>query len=160
MVSGYPSDATENAVQANIVAAGYGGGGSGTTGAVRAVAAGKCLDVNGVTTVPGTQLQIWDCHGGSNQVWTRTSSGQLTVYSGSNVRCMDASGQGIGNGTPVIIWNCNGQVNQQWQLNPNGTITGVQSGLCLDVSGAGTANGTKTQLWTCTGAANQQWTLG
>jgi non-reducing end alpha-L-arabinofuranosidase len=160
MVSGYPSDATENAVQANIIAAGYGSGGSGTTGAVRAVASGKCVDVNGVTTTPGTQLQIWDCHGGSNQVWTRTSSGQLTVYSGSNVRCMDASGQGAGNGTPVIIWNCNGQANQQWQVNPNGTITGVQSGLCLDVSGASTANGAKTQLWTCTGAANQQWTLG
>jgi hypothetical protein len=160
MVSGFPSDATENAVQANVVAAGYGSGGSGTTGSLRAVGAGRCLDVPGSTTTQGTQVQIWDCHGGTNQTWTRTASGQLTVYSGGNLRCLDASGQGRTNGTPAIIWACNGQVNQQWTVNANGTITGVQSGLCLDVAGLGTANGTKVQLWTCTGASNQQWTLG
>jgi hypothetical protein len=160
MVSGFPSDAAENAVQANIVAAGYGGGGSATTGPVRAVGAGRCLDVPGSTTTQGTQVQLWDCHAGTNQTWTRTASGQLTVYSGGDLRCLDASGQGRTNGTPVIIWACNGQPNQQWNLNSNGSTTSVQSGLCLDVAGAGTANGTKVQLWACTGASNQQWTLG
>ncbi|WP_253780765.1 arabinofuranosidase catalytic domain-containing protein [Goodfellowiella coeruleoviolacea] len=159
MVAGYPSDATENAVQANIVAAGYGGGDTGTTGALRAAGAGRCLDVNGVTTMPGTQLQIWDCNGGSNQRWTRVPSGELTVYSGNDLRCADASGNGTSNGTPVVIWNCHGGANQQWLLNANGTITSVQSGLCLDLAGGGSANGTKVQLWTCTGAASQQWRL-
>ncbi|MFI9812539.1 arabinofuranosidase catalytic domain-containing protein [Saccharothrix variisporea] len=160
MTSGYPSNATEDAVQANITAAAYTPGPAAPTGAVRAVGAGKCLDVNGATTTAGTQLQIWDCHGGSNQTWTRTNTGALTVYSGSNLRCADAYGQGAGNGTAVVIWTCNNQTNQQWRFNADGTITGVQSGLCLDVSGAGTANGTKVQLWTCTGAPNQKWTLG
>ena len=52
MTSGYPSDATENAVQANITAAGYSNstGGGGTTGALHAVGAGKCLDVPNSTT--------------------------------------------------------------------------------------------------------------
>jgi Ricin-type beta-trefoil lectin domain len=129
-------------------------------GAVRAVGAGKCLDVPGATTATGTQLQIWDCHGGTNQVWTRTASNTLTVYTGSNLRCLDASGNGTANGTPVIIWTCNGQTNQQWRVNANGTITAVQSGLCVDVSGASTANGARIQLWSCTGASNQQWTFG
>jgi poly(3-hydroxybutyrate) depolymerase len=129
-------------------------------GQVRAVGAGKCLDVPGATIATGTQLQIWDCHGGTNQIWTRTASGTLTVYSGGNLRCLDASGNGTANGTPVIIWTCNGQANQQWSVNANGTITSVQSGLCLDVSGASTANGAKVQLWSCTGAGNQQWRLG
>jgi hypothetical protein len=160
MVAGYPSDATESAVQANIVAAGYGGGDSGTTGTVRAVGAGKCLDVNGATTAAGTQLQVWDCNGGANQRWTRGSAGQLTVYSGSDLRCADASDNGTTNGTPVVIWSCHGGTNQQWRFNANGTVTSVQSGLCLDVAGAGTANGTKVQLWACTGAANQQWQFG
>jgi non-reducing end alpha-L-arabinofuranosidase len=161
MVSGFPSDATENAVQANVVAAGYGsGGGTATTGALRGTGAGRCLDVNGATTTVGTQLQIWDCNAGTNQTWTRTGSGELSVYSGSNLRCLDASGQGTGNGTAVIIWTCNGQPNQQWRFNANGSVTGVQSGLCLGVTGAGTANGTKVQLQTCTGQSNQQWTLG
>ena len=158
MVSGFPSDATENAVQANIVAAGYGGG-STATSVLRGAGAGRCLDVPNSSTTPGTQLQIWDCHGGTNQSWTRTGSGELTVYSGGNLRCLDASGNGTANGTPAIIWTCNGQTNQQWRLNANGTITGVHSGLCLDVSGAGTANGTRVQLWACTGQPNQRWTL-
>jgi hypothetical protein len=160
MVSGFPSDATENAVQANIVAAGYGSGGTAATGALRATGAGRCLDVPNVSTTPGTQVQIWDCNGGTNQSWARTAAGELAVYSATNPRCLDASGQGTGNGTPVIIWTCNGQPNQQWRLNANGTITGVQSGLCLAVSGAGTANGTKVQIATCNGQSNQQWTLG
>jgi non-reducing end alpha-L-arabinofuranosidase len=160
MTAGYPSEATENAVQANITAAGYAPAAPGNTGALRAVGAGRCLDVNGATTAPGTQLQIWDCNNGSNQTWSRTSSGQLTVYSGSNLRCADASGQGTSSGTAVVISNCTTQASQQWRFNANGTITGVQSGLCLDVNGAGTANGTKVQLWTCNGGSNQQWVLG
>ncbi|ADJ45081.1 alpha-L-arabinofuranosidase [Amycolatopsis mediterranei S699] len=160
VTSGFPTDATENAVQASVVAAGYNTGGSSTTtGAVHAVGANKCLDVSGVSTTPGTQVQIWDCNGGTNQTWTRSTSSELTVYDGGNMRCLDASGKGTSPGTKVIIWNCNGQNNQQWTFNANGTVTGVQSGLCLDVTGSGTANGTLTQLATCTGANNQKWSL-
>jgi hypothetical protein len=153
MVSGYPSDATENAVQANIVAAGYAPAGPGPTGTVRAVGAGKCLDVPNSSA--GTQARIWDCGGGALQNWNRTASGQLTINGGAS--CLDANGQGTSAGTPVIIWSCNGQTNQQWNVNANGTITGVHSGLCLDVSGASTANGALVQLWTCHGGSNQQW---
>jgi hypothetical protein len=155
MVSGYPSDATENAVQANIIAAGYGGGGTSPTGTVRAVGAGKCLDVPNSST--GTQARIWDCGGGAGQSWSRTASGQLTTNGGAS--CLDANGQGTSAGTAVIIWSCNGQPNQQWNVNANGTITGAQSGLCLDVSGASTANGALVQLWTCHGGSNQQWSV-
>jgi poly(hydroxyalkanoate) depolymerase family esterase len=130
------------------------------TGAVRAVGAGKCLDVSGSSTTPGVQLQIWDCHGGTNQSWTRTASGQLTVYSGSSTRCAAAVNNQTTPGTAVVISACGDGANQQWRFNTNGSITGVQSGLCLDISGASTANGAKVQLWTCHGGANQQWTLG
>jgi non-reducing end alpha-L-arabinofuranosidase len=161
MTSGYPSAVTENAVQANIVAAGYGGSGSGGTGEVHAVGAGKCLDDPDSTATLGTQQQIYTCNGGANQVWTHTSSNQLTLtpVSGTTV-CLDASGEGIAAGTKVIIWSCNGQANQEWDLNSNGTITGMQSGLCLDVTGASTANGALVDLWTCNSGSNQQWTLG
>jgi hypothetical protein len=116
---------------------------------------GRCVDVPGSTGTNGTQLQVWDCHGGTNQRWTNTNR-QLMVLGN---KCLDASGQGTSNGTAVIIWDCSGQANQQWNVNANGTITGVQSGLCVDVSGAGTANGTRLQLWSCHGGSNQQWSL-
>jgi endo-1,4-beta-xylanase len=131
-----------------------GTGGSGA-GELKGAGSGRCVDISNSTTANGTQAQLWDCNGGTNQHWSYTSGKQLTVY-GS--KCLDASGQGTGNGTAVVIWDCNGQANQQWNLNSNGTITGVQSGLCLDAVGAATANGTKIQLYSCSGAGNQKWT--
>ena len=136
------------------------GGGGGSVGALHAVGAGKCLDDPGGSTSGGTQMQIYGCNGQSNQTWTRTSSGQLTLSLAGSVYCLDANGAGTSPGTKAIIWTCNGQPNQQWNLNSNGTVTGAQSGLCLDVTGAGTADGTLAELWTCNGGSNQQWTLG
>jgi lysophospholipase L1-like esterase len=117
---------------------------------------GRCFEVTGVGTANGTDTQLWDCWGGSNQRWTYTAGKELKVYGN---KCLDAYGRGTSNGTAVVIWDCNGQANQQWNVNANGTITGVESGLCLDASGFGTSNGTKVNLWTCgSGQANQQWT--
>ena len=136
-------------------------GTSPTTGEIHAVGAGKCLDDPDWATTSGTQQQIWDCNGGTNQTWTHNSSNQLTLTpAAGSTFCLDASGQGTTPGTKVIIWPCNSQANQQWTLNSNGTITGVQSGLCLDVTGASTADGALIDLWTCNGQSNQQWTLG
>jgi endo-1,4-beta-xylanase len=136
-----------------------GGGGGGDTVAVRAVNANKCLDVPNSTTTNGTRVQIWDCHSGTNQQWTRTSAGELAVYSGDSRRCLDASGAGTSNGTAVIIWTCHGGGNQKWNVNANGTITNVQSGLCLEVVGSSTANGALAQLWSCSSGTNQQWAV-
>ena len=144
------------AYKAHLASVSGGGSGGGATGEVHAVGAGKCLDVPNNTTAEGTQVDIWDCNGGSNQVWTSTSSRQLTVYSGGD--CLDAANNGTAQGTKVDIWPCNGQSNQQWNLNSNGTITGVQSGLCLDVSGGSTADGALLELWACNGGSNQHWT--
>ncbi len=137
---------------------GSGGGGGG--GAIHAVGAGKCLDVPGLSTTTGTQLDIWTCNGGTNQAWTHTSANQLTVYSGSSQRCLDAYNNQTSPGTKVDIWTCTGGANQQWNVNSNGTITSAQSGLCLDVTGASTANGALAELWTCNGGSNQQWSIG
>ncbi|GGM22233.1 hypothetical protein GCM10011608_03760 [Micromonospora sonchi] len=115
---------------------------------------GRCIEVPNATTSNGTQVQLWDCSGGTHQRWTYTASKQLTVYGN---KCLDASGAGTTNGTAVIIWDCHGGLNQQWNVNANGTITNVQSGLCVDANGAATANGTKIILWSCNGGANQQW---
>ena len=113
MTSGYPSDATENAVQANIVAAGYSTSGGSTAaagrGALHAVGAGKCLDDPNSSTTRGTQQQIYGCNGQANQTWTHTSTNQLTVTVGGTTLCLDANGKGTTNGTKAIIWACNGR---------------------------------------------------
>lgn len=137
-----------------------GGDGGGGTGPVRSAGAGRCLDVAGASTAPGARVQVWDCHGGANQVWTRTSAGELTVYAGGARLCLDAEGGGTAPGTGVITWSCHGGTNQKWTPNGNGTITNARSGLCLDLSGGATANGTRAVLWTCNGGATQRWAVG
>jgi len=126
------------------------------TGTIVGKQSGRCLDINNSSTTNGTQAQLWDCNGQTNQFWTYTSGKQLTIY---GTKCLDAYNRGTTNGTQVVIWDCNGQNNQQWNVNADGTITGVQSGLCLDANGAATANGTKIVLWACGSGANQRWTL-
>jgi Ricin-type beta-trefoil lectin domain-like len=57
----------------------------------------KCLDANGAGTSNGTQVIIWDCHGGTNQQWNLNANGIVTgVQSGL---CLDANGAGTANGT-------------------------------------------------------------
>ncbi|WP_107101353.1 non-reducing end alpha-L-arabinofuranosidase family hydrolase [Streptacidiphilus griseoplanus] len=125
-----------------------------TTGALKAVASGRCLDVSGGSQTDGASLQIYDCWGGTNQQWTLTNSNQLTVYGN---KCLDVPNHATAAGTKVQIWTCSGGANQQWRVNSDGTIVGVESGLCLDVTGSGTANGTAVEIWTCNGGSNQKW---
>ena len=126
-----------------------------TTSAVHGVASGRCLDVPGAGQTDGTNVQIWDCTGGTNQRWTLTDNNQLTVYGN---KCLDVPNHATTAGTRPVIWSCNGGTNQQWRANADGTIVAVESGLCLDVSGGATANGTAVQLWNCNGGNNQKWT--
>ena len=115
ITNGYPSDATENSVQAELTTAGYGtaSGGSAPTGPITSGAnSGKCVDDNGLSSANGTKIQIWDCTGGANQSWTVEPNGTLQVYG----KCMDITGANYNNGTAIDLWQCNGGTNQQWHL--------------------------------------------
>src|SRR4051794_25648080 len=92
MTSGMPSDATEDAVQANIVSVGYSMSTGGNQSNVELVGgqSGRCIDDPNSTTTNGTQMQLFDCNGIANQRWTATASRQLTLFGN---KCLDASGQ-------------------------------------------------------------------
>ncbi|MFE9345971.1 endo-1,4-beta-xylanase [Streptomyces olivaceus] len=122
------------------------------SGQIKGVGSGRCLDVPGTSTADGTQLQLWDCHGGTNQQWTYTEAGEFRVYGD---KCLDAGG--TGNGTRVQIYSCWGGDNQKWRLDSNGSVVGVQSGLCLDTVSGGTVNGTLIQLSSCSNGGSQSW---
>lgn len=123
-----------------------------STGVLRGVGSNRCLDVPASAATNGTQLQIWDCHAGSNQQFVE--SGRTLQALG---KCLDLPNNAAA-GTRVRIWDCNGGANQQWNLNSNGTVSNVQSGLCLDVNGGSTANGAAVIVWSCHNGANQRWT--
>ena len=113
--------------------------GLGTSGVLRGKESGRCADVPGFAQTTGTAIALWDCNGGTNQGWTATPSGQLSVF---GRKCLDVNGRGTANGTKVQIWTCTGASNQQWTVNSDGTVSSVSSGKCLDATGHGTANGT------------------
>jgi alpha-galactosidase len=129
--------------------------GTGGTGEVVDRHSGKCLDIRGISYLPGTRAEIWTCNGGPNQQFTPTSSSELRTMGATE--CLDATDASTAAGTKVELRPCNGRANQQWTVNANGTITGNQSGLCLNVTGGVTSNGTPVEIWPCNGRANQQW---
>jgi hypothetical protein len=157
MTSGFPSAATENSVQASIVAAGYApASASGATGTiVSGLSSSECVDNNNGSGANGNKVQIWTCDGNTAaQNWTVNSNGTLTIDGG----CMDITGANYSNGTLIELWTCNGGANQQWEAQ-NGEVVNPASGKCLDDPASNTTNGTQLILYTCNGGSNQHWTL-
>ncbi|MFD5632960.1 arabinofuranosidase catalytic domain-containing protein [Streptomyces sp. NPDC127077] len=159
MVSGYPTDAAENAVQANIVSVGYAGqtnvpnGPQGTIGGP----GGQCVDVAADDTgVNGTAVQLWNCQSyAEDQFWTHNANGSL----GTIGRCLDIVGNGTANGTQVELWDCNGVGGQKWVQRADGSLFNPQSGRCLDSPNGATANGTRLRIWDCNGSAAQRFAV-
>jgi hypothetical protein len=157
MTAGFPSDAAENAVQANIAAVGYAvPGGTGHTGPIVAGDNGaKCVDNNNAAAVNGNKVQMFTCNGfAAAQSWTVAGNGTIQIDGG----CLDITGANSANGTLIEWWTCNGGANQQWQA-VNGQLVNPASGKCLDDPNSNTADGTQLVLWACNGGSNQQWHL-
>jgi hypothetical protein len=157
MTAGFPSDAAENAVQANITSVGYAfPSGTGATGPIVAGDnSSTCVDNNNGSATTGNKVQMWTCDGfAPAQNWTVATNGTLQIDGG----CLDISGANTANGTLIDWWTCNGGSNQQWQA-VNGQLVNPSSGKCLDDPNSNTTNGTQLILWTCNGGSNQQWHL-
>jgi hypothetical protein len=160
MVAGYPTDAAENAVQANIVSVGYSGETNVPNGPQGTVTGpgGKCVDVAADDTgANGSAVQLWDCQSyAEDQHWTHFADGSLRTLG----RCLDINGNGTANGTQVELWDCNGVGGQKWVQQSDGSLLNPQSGRCLDSPSGATANGTRLQIWDCNGSAAQKFRLG
>ncbi|WP_432987407.1 arabinofuranosidase catalytic domain-containing protein [Dactylosporangium sp. CA-233914] len=159
MVYGYPSDAAENAVQANIVSVGYSGQTSVPNGPQGTIAGpgGKCVDVAADDTGGNlAAVQLWDCQTyAEDQHWTHFADNSLRTLN----RCLDINGNGTANGTQVELWDCNGVGGQQWIQQADGSLRNPQSGRCLDSPSGATGNGTRLQIWDCNGSAAQKFAV-
>jgi len=131
---------------------------AGITGTGTLQIEGKCLDLPGWQTAAGTPVNIYDCNGGTNQVWTLDANGTIHP-SFDSTKCLDLPNGQTTNGTPIHIYDCNGGSNQQWTLGGDGKLQGV-GGKCVDNPGWETTNGTPFQYFDCNGGVNQSFTLG
>ncbi|WP_432836700.1 arabinofuranosidase catalytic domain-containing protein [Dactylosporangium sp. CA-092794] len=159
MVYGYPTDAAESSVQANVVSVGYSGqtnvpnGPQGTVGGP----GGKCVDVAADDTAGnGGAVQLWDCQTyAEDQHWQHYADNSLRTLG----RCLDINGNGTANGTQVELWDCNGVGGQKWVQQADGSLRNPQSGRCLDSPSGATGNGTRLQIWDCNGSAAQKFAV-
>ncbi|WP_234527691.1 MULTISPECIES: arabinofuranosidase catalytic domain-containing protein [Streptomyces] len=159
MVAGYPSDAVENAVQANIVSVGYSGQTNVPNGPQGTITGpgGKCVDVAADDTgVNGAAVQLWDCQSyAEDQHWTHNPDGSLSTIS----RCLDVVGNSSANDAKLELYDCNGVGGQKWVQQADGSLRNPQSGRCLDAPGGATGNGTRLQIHDCNGSAAQKFSV-
>ncbi|MGW1073710.1 RICIN domain-containing protein [Streptomyces sp. NPDC002537] len=121
-------------------------------------AAGKCLDVWDWGN--GPWIQVWGCHGGSNQSWNVTwnsGSSSWTIRSNSSGKCVDGY---RGRGNQLVQYPCDNTSTQSWNASvaANGAYrfeNRGNSGQCMDIYDWGRGN--VVQLWDCGGQDNQWW---
>jgi mannan endo-1,4-beta-mannosidase len=132
---------------------------------IESVHSQKAVDVAGVSTADGANIQQWSYGGGANQQWTLESTGlnQYQIKSVHSGKCLDIAGPSSADGANVHQWTCHTGTSQRWnfELVASGRhrLVNVYSGKCLDVAGFSTQNGGNLQQWSCSGSANQQWLL-
>jgi hypothetical protein len=169
MTSGYPSDAADNAVQANIVSVGYSVSYSfpvaGTTYRLTNLNSGKVLDAVNCGTSAGTLVQQWQSLGNTCQQWVFHSLGN-GVYTLTNVNsglALDVYNCGVGNGTKIQTWTLLNNTCQQWSVLPTGdghyVLVSSTLGKTLDDQNCATANGTAVQTWQWLDNRCQEWSI-
>ncbi|WP_082567476.1 arabinofuranosidase catalytic domain-containing protein [Pelomonas sp. Root1217] len=167
MTSGYPSDATEDAVQANLVAAKYAVDTSTTlTGrAIKNEYNGLCLDDHNSATAAGSPVVQWTCNGSAAQQWNivPAADGYVTIVNVKSGLCLDDTDGKTAPGSTIQQYTCNGQAVQQWRLvNADGgqlNIVNRNSNLCLDDFNGGKTPGAEVRQWQCTGGVVQWWSI-
>jgi len=114
-----------------------------------------CIDVPGWSKDNGTQMTMWDCHGGENQQF-KMDDKQRLVNKNSG-KCLDVSG-GSGAGATVVQWDCHDGNNQKWEYDEKGRLHPVHAmDKCLDITDASNVNGAKLLIWDCSDGNHQQW---
>jgi len=169
MTSGYPTDAADNAVQANVTSVGYTTPAksfpvAGTAYRLTNTNSGKVLDAVNCGTANGTSIDIWASLGNTCQQWKFASAGNghYTISNVNSGTVLDDKNCAQSNGTAVQLWASLGNTCQQWDVTKVGsqyTLTNVNTGMTLDVANCGTANGTAVRQWQQLDNTCQQWSI-
>ena len=120
MTAGYPTDAAENSVQANIVSVGYQDSlafpVSGATYRITNVNSGRVMDAINCVTTNGTRIDLWSSLGNLCQRWSviPTGGGRYEIVSASSGMVLDAVNCGTANGIRVDQWQWLNNTCQEW----------------------------------------------
>jgi len=125
-----------------------------------------CVDIPqyGRASINGDPVQVYQCHGGSNQLFdVNSSSGLIRPLSASSM-CLDIPhyGRPPQSGDLLQLYQCHGGINQQFYVASDGSIhSWWNTNLCIDIPyyGRPPQNGDRLQLYQCQGTSNQRWTF-
>ena len=167
MTAGYPSAATENAVQANIAAASYNAAAPpAQTRTIRNQHSNLCLDDYNWLTNDGAEVRQWPCNGLAVQQWDirPAADGWSTIVNRHSGKCLDNFNFGTANGAEVRQWTCNGNHAQQWRIADAGSgfswiMNRHFNHMCLDDYNWSTANGAEVRQWDCNTLPTQRWRI-
>jgi hypothetical protein len=169
MTAGYPTDAAENAVQANIVSVGYKDSltfpASGSTYRITNVNSGSVMDAINCATTNGTRIDLWSSLGNTCQQWRFANVGAnyWTITNVNSGTLLDSVNCGWADGTEVDLWQSLGNLCQRWSVIPTGSgrfeIVSASSGMVLDAVNCGTANGVRVDQWQWLNNPCQEWTF-
>ncbi|MDI5961400.1 arabinofuranosidase catalytic domain-containing protein [Streptantibioticus silvisoli] len=169
ITAGYPTDAADNAVQAEIVSVGYTKAGAavpvpGTAYRLTNANSGTLLDAVDCGSADGTPVDLWSSLGNTCQQWKFASAGNghYTITNVNSGTVLDSENCGASNGTAVRLWTALGNTCQQWDVTRAGsryTITNVGNGMVLDAADCGTADATAVRQWAQLDNACQQWAI-
>jgi hypothetical protein len=169
LTAGYPSAATDSAVQASVVSAGYqpassGFPAAGTPYTITNVNSGTLAEPAACGTANGTGIELWSARGSTCQQWKFTSagSGHFTITNVGSGTVLESVNCGFLDGTLTDLWSALGNSCQEWDVTPAGshyTISNVANGMVLDAEDCETANGTTVRQWAQLDNPCQQWDI-
>ena len=120
---------------------------------------GFCLDVKGGASGNGTEVILWKCHGGKNQLWTVNPMGEgYQIKSVATGKCLDVRGPVKTNLNPMQIWDCGNENTKQMlykirdieripnMYNPPSTDTAGNANSLRFSDGTGFANVSQTSI--------------
>ena len=126
---------------------------------------GSGLDVNGISTADGANVQIWQFIGAKNQLWQATDDGGgLWEFAPTHAMSerLEVQGGGSSDMTNVCQFTANGGSAEKWKLYDNGDGTFSLEPQCapgkrLDVQYSGSANGTNVEIYSNNHTNAQKW---
>ncbi len=132
-----------------------------------AAADDKALDIYGGYTTEGTNVELFDYHGGAWQQWQFTynpRTDDYKLYNAYSDKYLDLYGSYTRAGENVQIWPGNSSCGQRWRIQQIGTDKYTLKTSCdlyksLDLYGGYLENRTNIQIWDSHDGIAQQWLL-
>ena len=85
---------------------------------------GRSVDIAGISTADGANINLWDYWAGNNQkfIFTPTDSGYFRLTPVHSGKAIAVSGASTGDGANVLQWQYNGGGDQQWKFTAASTV--------------------------------------